>query len=74
MIEINGELTGKLFSLLNEKQELSVTQLTESIPDKSTEIYIAIKLLARENIIVYRIENNKSYISLAKKMEGGNIN
>ena len=66
MVEISEELAGKLFTLLKENQELSVTQLTESIPGKSSEIFLALGLLARESIIVYRAEKNITYVSLAE--------
>ena len=64
MKERIGELAGKVFTVLKGKKELSIIQLAKAVPGKSVEIYMALGWLARENKIMYRTENNKTYVSL----------
>jgi len=61
-----GETAGKIWQILQEKDEVSISQLPRIIDEKSAIINQALGWLAREDKIKYRTQANKTFVSLAE--------
>lgn len=64
MKEKIGSIAGKIWLILNENNEINLTQLPKIIDEKTPNIYQALGWLAREDKILYRTEGRKTLISL----------
>ena len=64
MIEQIGETAGKIWKLLEEKGEVSISQIPKALNEKQVVVYQSLGWLARENKIQYRSEKNKVLVSI----------
>lgn len=60
-----GESAGKIWKVLEEKEEVNISLLPRLLNEKSVIVYQAIGWLAREGKIEYRTAAAKTFISLA---------
>ena len=58
-----GDNAGKIWRLLNDKGELTFTQIKKELKGKNEELYMSIGWLLRENVISCREEDDKLYYS-----------
>lgn len=65
-----GEAAGKVWEILGERGEINLAQLPRVLKGKSELIYQAVGWLAHENKIVYRIDDDKTFISLNEREKG----
>jgi hypothetical protein len=66
-----GETAGRIWKLLEEKEEVTVSQLPKTISESSAITYQALGWLAREGKIEYHTQKHGTSVSLAaggKKM------
>ena len=66
MKEEIGNLAGKIWQLLNEREEASVTQLSKILEEKSPIVNQALGWLAREDKVTYRTSGARTFVSLAE--------
>ncbi len=66
MKEQIGDTAGKIWQALQGKPEMAMTQLPKVLREKEALVYQGLGWLARENKISYRVDGNKTYISIAK--------
>ncbi len=59
--DLVGENAGKVWRLLNEKGELTFTQIKKELKGKNEDLYMAIGWLLRENNIYCHEEDDKMF-------------
>jgi hypothetical protein len=59
-----GEIAGRIWRTLGEKEKVRVSQLPEILKLKSDVVYQALGWLARENKINYYVKGSQTYVSL----------
>jgi Mn-dependent DtxR family transcriptional regulator len=59
-----GEIAGRIWRTLGEKEKVRVSQLPEILKLKSDVVYQALGWLARENKINYNVKGSQTYVSL----------
>jgi len=60
-----GEAAGRLWELLQKRNELSISQLPKALGETPTLTYQALGWLAREGKVQYRTVKKTIYVSLA---------
>ncbi len=71
MKEQVGKCAGKIWNLLQKKDEVSITQLPRAIKEKSVDAYQGLGWLAREDKIVYHKKGDKIFVSLVNSERRG---
>jgi hypothetical protein len=66
MKEKIGETSGKIWKILQKRDEVAISQLPGIINEKAAIINQALGWLAREDKIEYRTQANKTFISLVE--------
>ncbi|MEW6051122.1 MAG: winged helix-turn-helix domain-containing protein [Candidatus Zixiibacteriota bacterium] len=61
-----GEMAGKVWSTLLKKEEIALTQLPKMVHEKEVLVYQALGWLAREGKVNYRVDGNKTFVSLIR--------
>ncbi len=61
-----GDTAGRIWKALQDKDEIAVSQLPKIVKERDALVYQGLGWLAREDKISYRIDGNKTYVSLAK--------
>jgi hypothetical protein len=64
MHEKIGEVAGRIWKLLREKGEVSISQLPKSLKETDVITYQALGWLARESKIEYHTRKNRTSVSL----------
>ena len=59
-----GKTAGDLWQLLNEKSELSISQIAKQLNQKDTVVYQALGWLAREDKVKYETRGRQTIVSL----------
>ena len=59
-----GEMAGKVWNVLGEKESVSVSTLTQILKEKGEIVYQAPGWLAREDKIDFRSKEGKTFVSL----------
>jgi hypothetical protein len=59
-----GEIAGRIWRTLGEKEKVRVSQLPGILKMKSDIVYQALGWLARENKINYNVKGSQTYVSL----------
>lgn len=67
MIEKVGSTAGRIWDILQQKDELTISQLPKVLKEKDSLVYQALGWLAREGKIEYRTHGNKTVISLVRE-------
>jgi len=67
MIEQVGKTAGRIWDILQQKDELTISQLPKVLKEKDSLVYQALGWLAREGKIEYRTQGNKTIISLVRE-------
>ncbi len=60
-----GNISGKIWDLLQEKDELAITRIPRLLKEKSAMVYQGLGWLAREDKVTYRKKGERIYVSLA---------
>ena len=58
-----GETAGKVWDVLSEKDEVSLTRLPKMVGERDTVVYQALGWLAREDKVEYQKKGNRTLIS-----------
>jgi hypothetical protein len=66
MREQIGVCAGKIWRTLETKGEQSLPQLPKLLKEKDATVYQGLGWLAREGKVVYRVEGNRTFVSVAK--------
>lgn len=66
MKEKVSKTAGKIWKLLREKEQISISQIPKAIEEKNVIAYQALGWLAREDKIVYHVKANRTLISLTE--------
>ena len=66
MKEQIGDTAGKIWQALQGKEEVAVTQLPKVLREREALVYQGLGWLAREDKIIYRVDGNKTYVSIPK--------
>ncbi len=61
-----GDTAGRIWKALQDKDEIAVSQLPKIVKERDALVYQGLGWLAREDKISYRVDGNKTYVSLAK--------
>ena len=64
MKERIGELAGKVWKILKEKEEINIERLPRMLKERSVLVYQALGWLARENKLEYHVKGGKTFVSL----------
>ena len=67
MITEIGKTAGRIWDILQQKDELTISQLPKALKVKESLVYQGLGWLAREGKIEYRTQGNKTIISLARE-------
>ena len=59
-----GEMAGKVWNVLGEKESVSVSTLPQILKEKGEIVYQALGWLAREDKIDFRKKEGKTFVSL----------
>jgi hypothetical protein len=59
-----GEIAGKIWTILGEKQDLDILKLPKILKEKGEIVYQALGWLAREDKINYHTKEKKTFVSL----------
>lgn len=65
MREKIGDMAGKIWKTLREKEKVDVSQLPRILKEKSVIVYQALGWLAREDKINYHTKGDKIFVSLS---------
>ena len=60
-----GEIAGKIWTILGEKQNVNISNLPKILKEKREIVYQALGWLAREDKINYHIKQRKTFVSLS---------
>ena len=60
-----GEIAGKIWTILGEKQNVNVSKLPKLLKEKGEIVYQALGWLAREDKINYHTKERKTFVSLS---------
>ncbi len=66
MKEQIGDTAGKIWQALQNKDEVALSQLPKIVHEKDLLVYQGLGWLAREDKISYRVNGNKTFVSLHK--------
>ena len=61
-----GKVAGVIWDILQEKGEVSLSQLPKLVAEKDTLVYQGLVLLAREGKISYRADKNRTFVDLKR--------
>ncbi|MBK7142168.1 MAG: winged helix-turn-helix domain-containing protein [bacterium] len=61
-----GKVAGVIWDILQEKGEVSLSQLPKLVAEKDTIVYQGLGWLAREGKISYRADKNRTFVDLKK--------
>ncbi len=61
-----GLVAGKVWRTLESKGELSLPQLPKQLKEPETMVYQALGWLAHEGKVSYRIDGNRTFVSIVK--------
>lgn len=67
MITEIGNTAGRIWEILQQEDELTISQLPKALKVKESLVYQGLGWLAREGKIEYRTQGNKTVISLARE-------
>jgi hypothetical protein len=59
-----GEIAGKIWTILGEKQNVDISKLPKILKEKGETVYQALGWLAREDKIKYHTKERKTFVSL----------
>jgi hypothetical protein len=59
-----GEIAGRIWTILGEKQDLDILKLPKILKEKGEIVYQALGWLAREDKINYHTKEKKTFVSL----------
>ena len=62
-----GEIAGKIWGILKQKEKVNISQLPKLVKEKSDITYQAVGWLAREGKILYNSEKSKVYLTLTEE-------
>ncbi len=68
MYEEIGDVAGKIWHYLNEKEKYRVSQLPRALKVKKPLVFQGLGWLARENKITWKTEKSVTYVSLIDRM------
>ena len=60
-----GEIAGKIWTILGEKQNVNILKLPKILKEKGEIVYQALGWLAREDKINYHTKERKTFVSLS---------
>jgi hypothetical protein len=60
-----GEIAGKIWTILGEKQNVEISKLPKILKEKEEIVYQALGWLAREDKITYHKKERKTFVSLS---------
>jgi hypothetical protein len=60
-----GEIAGKIWTVLGEKQNVNISRLPKILKEKGEIVYQALGWLAREDKINYHTKERKTFVSLS---------
>jgi hypothetical protein len=60
-----GEIAGKIWTILGERQDVNISRLPELLKEKAEIAYQALGWLAREDKINYHTKERKTFVSLS---------
>lgn len=60
-----GEIAGKIWTILGERQHVNILKLPKLLKEKGEIVYQALGWLARENKIIYHTKERKTFVSLS---------
>jgi hypothetical protein len=60
-----GEIAGKIWTILGEKQNVSISKLPRMFKEKEEIVYQALGWLAREDKINYQTKEGRTFVSLS---------
>ena len=60
-----GEIAGKIWTILGEKQNVNISKLPKILKEKGEIVYQALGWLAREDKINYHTKERKTFVSLS---------
>jgi len=60
-----GEISGKIWKILGEKEDVEILKLPQILKEKGEIVYQALVWLARENKINYHSKEKKTFVSLS---------
>jgi len=60
-----GEIAGKIWKILGEKEDIKILRLPHILKEKGEIVYQALGWLARENKINYHSKGGKTFVSLS---------
>ncbi|HVP07508.1 MAG TPA: winged helix-turn-helix domain-containing protein [Candidatus Acidoferrum sp.] len=61
-----GDTAGRIWKALQDKDEIAVSQLPKIVKERDALVYQGLGWLAREDKISYRVDGNKTYVSIVK--------
>lgn len=67
MKEKIGEIAGKIWTILGERQNVNILKLPKILKEKGEIVYQALGWLAREDKIIYHTRKNKTFVSLSQE-------
>ena len=66
MKELIGETAGRIWTTLNQNEEVPVSRLPRMLAEKEPVVYQALGWLAREDKITYRNKGKSTYVTAVK--------
>jgi hypothetical protein len=66
MKEQIGDTAGKIWNVLQAKEEVALSQLPKIVKEKDLLVYQGLGWLAREDKIMYRVDGNRTFVSVVK--------
>ena len=60
-----GEIAGKIWTILGERQDVNISRLPNLLKEKEEIVYQALGWLAREDKINYHTKERKTFVSLS---------
>jgi hypothetical protein len=60
-----GEIAGKIWTVLGERQDVNISKLPNLLKEKEEIVYQALGWLAREDKINYHTKDRKTFVSLS---------
>jgi glutamine cyclotransferase len=61
-----GDTAGKIWHALETKDEVALSQLPKIVKEKDLLVYQGLGWLARENKVIYRVDGNRTFVSIPK--------
>ena len=62
-----GEMAGKVWTILGEKEKIEVSRLPRMLKEKGEVVYQALGWLAREDKVEFHKREGKTYVSLSSE-------